>query len=85
MNTIFENSRTENNTEAVRDFFRTVYSYMFAALGISGIIAYRVGNDPNLFGEYFVRIRCTSCKDRVMREAMKIAVWGRSGEGRLRK
>ena len=54
MNTIFENSRTENNAEAVRDFFRTVYSYMFAALGISGIIAYRVGNDPNLFGEYFV-------------------------------
>ena len=54
MNTIFENSRTENNAEAVRSFFRSVYSYMFAALGISGIIAYRVGNDPNLFSEYFV-------------------------------
>ena len=54
MNTIFENSTTENNAEAVRSFFRSVYSYMFAALGISGIIAYRVGNDPNLFSEYFV-------------------------------
>ena len=54
MNTIFENSRTENNAEAVRSFFRSVYSYMFAALGISGIIAYRVGNDPNLFSEYFL-------------------------------
>jgi len=54
MNTIFENSRIENNAEAVRSFFRSVYSYMFAALGISGIIAYRVGNDPNLFSEYFV-------------------------------
>ena len=54
MNTIFENSRTENNAEAVRSFFRSVYSYMFAALGISGIIAYRVGNDPNLFSQYFL-------------------------------
>jgi FtsH-binding integral membrane protein len=54
MNTIFENSRTENNTEALRSFFRSVYSYMFAALGISGIIAYKVGNDPNLFSEYFI-------------------------------
>ena len=49
MNTIFENSRTENNTEDLRSFFRSVYSYMFAALGISGIIAYKFGNDPNLF------------------------------------
>ena len=54
MNTIFENSRTENNTEALRSFFRSVYSYMFAALGISGIIAYKVGNDPNLFSQYFI-------------------------------
>ena len=54
MNTIFENSRTENNTEALRSFFRSVYYYMFAALGISGIIAYKVGNDPNLFSEYFI-------------------------------
>tara|TARA_B100001093_G_scaffold358263_1_gene342851 strand:- start:1375 stop:2010 length:636 start_codon:yes stop_codon:yes gene_type:complete len=27
---------------------------MFAALGISGIIAYKVGNDPNLFSQYFI-------------------------------
>ena len=54
MNTILENSGAENTAEATRSFFRSVYSYMFAALGISGIIAFRVGNDPMLFQEYFV-------------------------------
>ena len=54
MNTILENSGAENTAEATRSFFRSVYSYMFAALGISGIIAFRVGNDPMLFQEYFL-------------------------------
>ena len=54
MNTILENSSEENTAEATRTFFRSVYTYMFAALGISGIIAFRVGNDPVLFQEYFV-------------------------------
>ena len=54
MNTLFESSSAENSAAATRSFFRSVYTYMFAALGISGIIAYRIGNDPNLFSEYFM-------------------------------
>ncbi len=50
---------------AVRDFFKNVYSYMFAALAISGIIAYVVGTSnmvdigegrmlPAFFLKYFI-------------------------------
>lgn len=39
--------------EVSREFFRSVYGYMFAALGISGIIAYMVGT-PEFFVKYFV-------------------------------
>jgi FtsH-binding integral membrane protein len=54
MNTIFENSQVQNSSESVKTFFRSVYTYMFAALGISGLIAFRVGNDPELFISYFI-------------------------------
>ena len=54
MNTIFENSQVQNSSESVKTFFRSVYTYMFAALGISGLIAFRVGNDPDLFISYFI-------------------------------
>ena len=54
MNTIFENSQIQNSSESVKTFFRSVYTYMFAALGISGLIAFRVGNDPELFISYFI-------------------------------
>ena len=54
MNTIFENSQVQNSSESVKTFFRSVYTYMFAALAISGIIAFRVGNDPELFISYFI-------------------------------
>lgn len=54
MNTIFENSQVQNSSEAVKTFFRSVYTYMFAALAISGLIAFRVGNDPELFISYFI-------------------------------
>jgi len=40
--------------EVSREFFRSVYGYMFAALGISGIIAYLFGTDKQLFASYFV-------------------------------
>ena len=53
MNTIFENSQVQNSSESVKTFFRSVYTYMFAALAISGLIAFRVGNDPELFISYF--------------------------------
>ncbi len=54
MNTIFENSQVQNSSESVKTFFRSVYTYMFAALAISGLIAFRVGNDPELFISYFI-------------------------------
>jgi FtsH-binding integral membrane protein len=39
--------------EASREFFRSVYGYMFAALGISGLIAYMCGT-PEFFAKYFI-------------------------------
>jgi FtsH-binding integral membrane protein len=39
--------------EATRVFFRNVYSYMFGALSISGLIAYMAGN-KEFIGTYFV-------------------------------
>ena len=39
--------------EISREFFRSVYGYMFSALGISGIIAYVAGT-PEFFSEYFL-------------------------------
>ena len=54
MNTIFENSQVQNSSESVKTFFRSVYTYMFAALGISGLIAFRVGNNPDLFISYSI-------------------------------
>lgn len=39
--------------EISREFFRSVYGYMFSALGISGIIAYVAGT-PEFFSQYFL-------------------------------
>ena len=39
--------------EMTREFFRSVYGYMFSALAISGIIAYLAGT-PEFFAEYFM-------------------------------
>lgn len=44
--------------EITRDFFKNVYGYMFAALAISGIIAYWVGT-PEFFQQYFVTEQMT--------------------------
>ena len=51
--------------EVSREFFRDVYGYMFGALGISGLIAYMIGNGeqvvfengasiPKFFLDYFI-------------------------------
>ena len=53
-----ENEMKEFNSgsysqEITRDFFKSVYSYMFAALSISGIIAY-ISGTPEIFAEYFL-------------------------------
>ena len=50
-------SNTLDNNNALtaaasRAFFRSVYTYMFGALGISGIIAYTAGNE-NFINAYF--------------------------------
>jgi uncharacterized protein len=50
-------SNTYDNSNALtaaasRAFFRSVYTYMFGALGISGIIAYTAGNE-NFINTYF--------------------------------
>ena len=37
-----------------RDFIKSVYNYMFAALAISGVLAYIVGTDRALFDSIFI-------------------------------
>ena len=52
------NQETNNNSslsaDLARDFFRNVYSYMFGALGISGILAYTVGTNTAYFTTLFI-------------------------------
>jgi FtsH-binding integral membrane protein len=62
MNNFFGQQHEGYSKEITRDFFKNVYSYMFAALGISGLIAYYVGTSnmvtmPNgqVLPEFFVK------------------------------
>jgi FtsH-binding integral membrane protein len=41
------------SAELSRVFFRNVYTYMFGALGISGILAYMVGTNEYMFSQLF--------------------------------
>lgn len=45
--------QTEVTGEVSRTFMSNVFSYMFAALGISGVIAYIIGTDKELFLSIF--------------------------------
>jgi FtsH-binding integral membrane protein len=65
MNNFFGQQHEGYSKEITRDFFKNVYSYMFAALGISGLIAYYVGTSnmvtmqngqvlPEFFVKYFI-------------------------------
>jgi len=47
-------SNQEYTKEVTRDFFKSVYSYMFAALAVSGIIAYMAGT-REFFDQYFIQ------------------------------
>lgn len=49
----FEQQQSGYSKEISREFFRSVYSYMFAALGISGVLAYLCGT-PEFFIKYFM-------------------------------
>ena len=42
------------SAEISRVFFRNVYTYMFGALGISGILAYMVGTNELMFAQLFL-------------------------------
>ena len=42
------------SADLARDFFRNVYTYMFGALGISGILAYTVGTNTSYFTSLFI-------------------------------
>ena len=42
------------SAELSRVFFRNVYTYMFGALGISGILAYMVGTNELMFAQLFL-------------------------------
>jgi FtsH-binding integral membrane protein len=42
------------SADLARDFFRNVYTYMFGALGISGILAYTVGTNTPYFTSLFI-------------------------------
>ena len=53
MNNNFIHSQDGYTREISREFFRNVYSYMFGALGISGLIAYTCGT-PEFFAQYFL-------------------------------
>ncbi len=48
------NDNSSLSADLARDFFRNVYSYMFGALGISGILAYTVGTNTAYFTTLFI-------------------------------
>ena len=58
MNTILDQEHDGYTKEITRDFFKNVYSYMFGALAISGIIAYTAGT-PEVFAKYFINAEGT--------------------------
>ena len=53
MNDYLNNDQSVSS-DIARDFIRSVYTYMFAALSISGIIAYTVGTNPAYIGALFL-------------------------------
>lgn len=58
MNSIFEQQGEGYSKEITRDFFKNVYSYMFGALAISGLVAYMAGT-PEFFIKYFLNAEGT--------------------------
>jgi FtsH-binding integral membrane protein len=57
MNSILD-SNQEYTKEVTRDFFKSVYMYMFMALAVSGIVAYMAGT-PEFFEKYFIEQSAT--------------------------
>lgn len=55
MNNILDQQHQSYSRELTVDFFKSVYSYMFLALAISGGVAYYVGGNASVFDAYFVK------------------------------
>lgn len=53
MNEIVDQDRQAYTQEITREFFKNVYAYMFAAMVISGLVAYSFGT-PEFFMKHFV-------------------------------
>ncbi|MCH2223303.1 MAG: Bax inhibitor-1/YccA family protein [Crocinitomicaceae bacterium] len=53
MSQILDNQYEGNTNELTRDFFKNVYGYMFAALAVSGVVAYLAGT-PDVVFKYFI-------------------------------
>jgi hypothetical protein len=54
MEDLIDNNNNSYSAEISRVFFRNVYTYMFGALGISGILAYMVGTNELMFAQLFL-------------------------------
>jgi FtsH-binding integral membrane protein len=54
MSTIFNQENVGYSKAITRDFFKNVYGYMFAALAISGVVAFYAGT-PEFFYKHFVK------------------------------
>lgn len=54
-NDILDYQEQSYSRELSRDFFKNVYAYMFAALTVSGVIAYLAGT-PEVFVKYFLEV-----------------------------
>ena len=53
MSSIFNQENVGYSKSITREFFKNVYAYMFAALSVSGIVAYYAGT-PDFFYKYFL-------------------------------
>ena len=53
MSNIFNQENVGYSKSITREFFKNVYAYMFAALSVSGIVAYYTGT-PDFFSKYFL-------------------------------
>ena len=59
MEDLIDNNNNSYSAELSRVFFRNVYTYMFGALGISGILAYMVGTNELMFAQLFLNAEGT--------------------------
>ncbi|MFM7388243.1 MAG: Bax inhibitor-1 family protein, partial [Bacteroidota bacterium] len=48
-----EYSNNSYQASVASNFIRSVYTYMFLALAISGVIAYAIGSNPDTFKQLF--------------------------------